>query len=139
MHDDTEDKMVNTKKDVINNIRTALAGRGAELMYYGEEDGISTGPSSDLRTATYYAMHMICSWGMSAEFGLSVMDVSRADETQLGSELRKAVNDILKTELDNVMQILHNNRAKIDALVDALLERSQLTGAEIKEVFDSVK
>ncbi len=138
MHDDNEDKMVNTKKDVINNIRTSLAGRCAELMYYGEEDGVSTGPSSDLRTATYYAMHMICSWGMSEEFGLSVMDVNQVDMTQLGDDVRKAVNSVLKTELDNTMAIMLENKAKIDALVNALLERSQLTGAEIKEVFDSV-
>lgn len=138
MHDDKEDQLVETRADMINRIRTSLGGRAAEVMYYGEEDGISTGPSADLRSATNVAMHMICSWGMSEEFGLSVMDVRNIDMSALGDDVRKAVNMLLDREFKNVMDILAQNRAKIDALVDALLERSQLTGEEITEIFESV-
>ncbi len=139
MHDDKEDDIVDTKKDVINRIRTSLAGRAAEILYYGEEGGLSTGPSGDLRNATSLALHMICTWGMSEEFGLSVIDINRVDATSLGDDVRKVVNDLLKRELRNVTEILRQNKAKLDALVDALLERSQLTGKEITEVFESAE
>ncbi len=138
MHDDNEGQAISTREDILSRIRTSLGGRAAEIVYYGEDAGISTGPSSDLRNATSLAMHMVCSWGMSEEFGLSVMDTSKVDMTSLGDDVRKTVNNILKTEFDNAVKIITENKAKIDALVDALLERSQLTGAEIAETFESV-
>jgi len=35
------------------------------------------------------------------------------------------------------MGILKENRAKIDAFVDALIEKNQLTEAEIRAIFES--
>ena len=138
MPGDKAEEGLSTKKDMLNRIRTSLAGRAAEIVYYGEEDGISTGPSADLRSATNVAMHMICSWGMNDDFGLSVIDVSHVDMSSLGDDVRKVVNEILTTEFRYVKDVITNNKAKIDALVDALIERSQLTGTEIVEIFESV-
>lgn len=126
-----------TKSELLAHIRTSLAGRAAEIMYYGDEDGVSVGPSADLRSATNVAMHMVCSWGMSEEFGLSVIGTDRVDVSSMGDDARKVVNAILNREFEITMGILKENRAKIDAFVDALIEKNQLTEAEIRAIFES--
>ena len=60
MYSAAEGKGVYTKKELLRQIAVSLGGRAAELVYYGEEEGLSTGPSSDLETATAIARKMIC-------------------------------------------------------------------------------
>ena len=62
-----------TKKELLGRICTALAGRAAELVYYGSGEGITTGASGDLEIATNLARYMICSGGMDEETGLAVV------------------------------------------------------------------
>ena len=126
-----------TKPEILAHIRTSLAGRAAEILYYGENDGVSVGPSSDLRKATYYAKHMICSWGMSDEFGLSVIDTDHLDMACLADDVKEVVNRILKTELEATIRILTENKDKLDALVDALVEKNQLAEAEIRAILET--
>ena len=56
---------LSTKEELLNRIRTSLGGRAAEIAYYGEKDGISTGASGDLESATRIARAMICNYGMA--------------------------------------------------------------------------
>ena len=41
-----------TKSELLSRIRTSLAGRASEIVHYGTEEGISTGASGDLHSAT---------------------------------------------------------------------------------------
>ncbi|MFH1113489.1 MAG: AAA family ATPase, partial [Pseudomonadota bacterium] len=58
-------------------IRQALAGRAAEMVYYGDDEGLSSGASADLQTATHWADLMIRDFGMSAGFGHIYIDSRR--------------------------------------------------------------
>ena len=60
-HGDREEKCLYTKDELLANIRTSLGGRAAELLYYGPKEGVSTGASGDLASATRTAQHIICS------------------------------------------------------------------------------
>ena len=51
-HADQEGKALYTKDELLARIKTSLGGRAAEIVYYGERDGISTGASGDLASAT---------------------------------------------------------------------------------------
>ena len=43
-------------------------GRAAEILYYGDTEGLSTGVSGDLSNATYWAQKMVKEFGMAEEF-----------------------------------------------------------------------
>ncbi len=130
-HGDTEAKGTYTRSELLGLIRTSLAGRAAELMYYGEEDGVSTGPSGDLFSATRTAQSMICRYGMDEEMGLAYVDPAQVND----SDIRKRVNEILERELRMTLEILKENRAAMDRLVAALLEKDHLKADEIDAIF----
>lgn len=123
-----EDKGTYTKKELLTRVRTALGGRAAELVYYGDEDGVSTGASADLASATAVAKAMVCSYGMDEQTGLASVESANLS---VGSQPMKRVNEILEKELQNAKAILQENRAAVDALVAALMEKNHLRGKEI--------
>ena len=132
-HGDREGKGCYTRGELVARIRTSLAGRAAELVYYGDEEGVSTGASGDLATATRIAESMICHYGMDGEMGLSYLD----GET-LPAALRDRVNEILAAELAFAVATIDKNRAAIDATVAALMERTHLKEDEMDDIFSSL-
>ncbi|MBQ7670059.1 MAG: AAA family ATPase [Clostridia bacterium] len=131
-----ETRGVYTKDDLLHQIQTSLGGRAAELVYYGEKDGVSTGPSSDLASATRVAKGILCRYGMDTEFGLAVIDQQESQSSANAPLIREAVNRILYTELQAATQIIDANKAAIDALVDALLDKDHLGSEEIVKIFE---
>jgi len=133
-HADQEGKAIHTKDELLARIRTSLGGRAAELVYYGERDGLASGASGDLRNATAVARRIVCSYGMDEEFGLAVVHTSLSDSGPMSQEVRNAVNRILNEQLQLAIRLISENKDKIDALVDALMARNHLTDVEIEAV-----
>ncbi|MBQ9227902.1 MAG: AAA family ATPase [Eubacterium sp.] len=132
---DTEDnKGSYSKTDLLNSVRIALGGRAAELVYYGDIDGVTTGPSSDLQNATRTAAYMLCCYGMSKDFGMAVTNPYSRDGS-LVPEIRSAVNALLEEELENAKQLIAENRALLDRFVAVLMEKTHLNGEEIDALF----
>ena len=122
---------LSTKEELLNRIRTSLGGRAAEIAYYGEKDGVSTGASGDLESATRVAQAMICSYGMDESFGLGVMGQQEAANSP---EVKKRVNEILGEEMRNTVEIIKKNKHRIDRMVDALMKKNKLSGEEMEEL-----
>lgn len=135
-HGDNEGKAIYTRADMLSRIRTSLGGRASELVYYGPEDGVSTGASGDLANASRVARNMICAYGMDEELGLAVVD-QYASSGMLAEPVRNAVNRILQQQMELAVSIIQENRAAVDALVAALLEKNHLTGDEISVIFET--
>ena len=129
-HADNEGKALYTMDELLGRIRTSLGGRAAEIVCYGRRDGISTGASGDLESATRMAEHIVCTYGMDDEFGLAV--IGRNDRGS--AEVRAKVNAILREQLEEAIRLITDNRAKLDALVDALIEKNHLNGDEIEKI-----
>ncbi len=125
-----EDKGLYTKEELLANVRTALGGRAAELVYYGENGGLSTGAGGDLISATRTAQSMVCFYGMDDEYGIAVYE----EGVSLSSEAKTAVNRILTEQLNETVRIISENKDKIDALVEILMTKNRMTGAEIEAV-----
>ena len=136
-HDSAENEGKHTKEFILSHIRVSLAGRAAELVYYGSEDGLTAGASADLENATRLAKLMICSLGMDEEFGLAVISEQEASNGAMSIELHKRINTVLKEQLDKAVETISQNKSKVDALVDALLEKDHLTGDEICRIFEN--
>ena len=134
-HGSREGKETYTKAELLARIRTSLGGRAAEQVYYGEQEGLSTGASSDLANATKLAEGIVCRYGMDPTLGLAVIDQSGPLEGALSLKVREAVNGILAAEMENARRIIGDNRPCIDALVTRLMEENHLTGEEIGRVF----
>ena len=136
-HDDNEGKAIYTKDELLARIRTSLGGRAAEIVYYGEQDGVSTGASGDLSSATELARQIICTYGMDEKFGLAVIDPQAARSGELSGAVREAVNAILAREMENAIRLIRENRAAIDAMVERLLADNHLTAESIKAIFEA--
>lgn len=134
-HADKEGKNIFTKEEVLANIRTSLGGRAAEIVYYGEKDGVSTGASGDLAGATSLAQRMVCSYGMSDSFGLAVVSDRALAAGEMSREVRHEVNKILDSEMERAIRIITENRDKMDRMVEALMEKDHLSGPEIEAIF----
>lgn len=117
-----------TKEDLEGRIRVALGGRAAEIVYYGETEGVTTGASSDLRSATITAANMLCSYGMDDEYGLCAMSIPK----DYSPEMRKRINEILNRELQKTIDLIKENRDRMDKLVSLLLKKNKLSSEEIK-------
>lgn len=131
-HSENEGKAIYTKDELLARIRTALGGRAAEIVYYGDKDGISTGASGDLASATNIARQIVCSYGMDEDFGLAVVSSGSAENGAMSQEVRQCVNRILKEQMQEAIRLISENRCRIDALVDALMVKNHLNGDEIE-------
>jgi cell division protease FtsH len=119
--------------EILAKIKVALGGRAAEEIVFGE---ISTGAESDIEQLTGLARHMVGRWGMSDAVG-PVAVIPRdgsgpflpgaseaSPETQklLDGEVRRIVGEAH----EEVLALLTENRARLDALAAALLEHETL-------------
>ncbi len=133
-HAESEGKAIYTRDELLARIRTALGGRAAEIVYYGERDGISTGASGDLASATKLAQQLVCTYGMDEEFGIAVLPASVTVGGAIAPEVRAAVNRILGEQMAEAVKAVSENKDKIDALVEELMLKNHLNGAEIERV-----
>lgn len=136
-HDDNEGKALYTRDEMYSKIRTALGGRAAEIVYYGDEDGISTGASGDLETATRYARQMICNFGMNPKLGLAVIEQQALGNGDIAILVRNEINDILNNEMENAIKCIKDNMHLINLLVEKLLNDNHASGDEIAQIFEN--
>ena len=135
--DEAEKKESRTRKELLADMRGDLAGRAAEILAYGAEDGLSTGPSSDLEHATNTARNMVSRFGMDKDFGLLVTP-ELMHEGALSSpvylKINEAANKILKEQMELTEKLLKENRKHLDAIVKALAEKERLTTEELQKI-----
>lgn len=135
LHGDTENCGSYTKSMLLSRIRTALGGRAAELVFFGEDEGLTTGASGDLKTATAIAKSMVCSYGMDESVGLAVVQDNEIADGFMSQKVRDAVVNILNEELSKAKDILKCNRAAVDKIVEVLLKENHLSSNEIDDIF----
>jgi ATP-dependent metalloprotease FtsH len=132
--DSGENSPLETKEELLGRLRTALGGRAAEIAYYGEKDGLSTGASGDLSSAANIARAMICSYGMDEETGYLVLSPGEAVKGPMAAKISGRVAEIIKNELAFSVEIILKEKKRIDRLVKALLEKNRLNRTEIEEL-----
>ena len=135
-YSDDENIPVRTKDELLGRIRTSLGGRAAEIVYYGNKDGISSGASGDLQSATHIARIMICGYGMDETVGFAYLSYEEAVKGPLAEKILSRISEIIKEELEYAAQIISRDKNKIDLLVSALLEKNKLTREEIENILN---
>ncbi|MDR1601555.1 MAG: AAA family ATPase [Tannerella sp.] len=133
-HAADEDTPLKTRDELLARIRTALGGRAAEIVYYGDDDGISSGASGDLQSATRIARAMICSYGMDDETGPVFLSDDEATRGPLAGKIAERISAIIRRELALAIETLREQKPAIDRLVERLLEKNKLTKEEMEQL-----
>ncbi|MDE7086917.1 MAG: ATP-dependent metallopeptidase FtsH/Yme1/Tma family protein, partial [Clostridia bacterium] len=136
-HADAEGKGTYTKHELLSRVRTALGGRAAEVVYYGDEDGVSTGASGDLSSATAIIENMICRYGMDETVGMGSVDLQKIVTSPHYAQIVSRINELLAREFAFVKRAVEDNRAAIDKLVEVLLQKNALKANEIEEILEN--
>lgn len=123
-----------TKDELLKRVRIFLAGRAAEMVYYGSKEGLSTGCSDDLQKANHLVRMMICSYGMDEESGLIILTKKEATQGPLAEKIAGRISIILQDELEQTIQIIKKAQPAITRLVNRLKEKNKLDRDEIEEI-----
>ena len=134
------------KEELENKIATLTGGRAAEEVVF---HSITTGASNDIEQATKLARAMLTRYGMSDEFDMVALetvnnqylggDTSLACSAQTQCEIDQKVVDLVKAQHAKAVQILTDNRAKLDELAQYLYQKETITGDEFMEILNREK
>jgi ATP-dependent metalloprotease FtsH len=130
-HANSEETPSYTKEELLARIRTALAGRAAEQVFYGREKALNTGASSDLKQASSLAFHIICTYGME-EDQYVVLSRQEILESSMAGEYIRQVNELLRREMENTLALIEDGKDVIRAIADELLKENHLTGEQFQ-------
>ncbi len=137
------DKNLMSREELENKIATLTGGRAAEEVTFGS---VTTGASNDIEQATKLARAMITRYGMSRDFDMVALetvtnqylggDASLACSAETAAEIDKQVVAIVKKQHDKAVEILTENRAKLDELSAYLYEHETITGDEFMAILN---
>lgn len=135
-----DDKHTYTKDFLEAQITVMMGGRMAEEMFLGH---LTTGAGNDFEQATELARKMVCEWGMSEMGPLTFgkkeeaiflgreiaqhRDYSEDTAIRIDQEVKK----IVMSAYQRAREILEENRAALERIASALLERELLDASEI--------
>ncbi|MBM7614876.1 ATP-dependent metallopeptidase FtsH/Yme1/Tma family protein [Alkaliphilus hydrothermalis] len=131
------DKMYHTKRDMLNNIKIALAGRIAEEVTFGE-DNITTGASNDIQRATEILSSMIKRFGMSNKLGMINYDILLGQQG-VNQNLVEVINKEMERLYDETKAIIQENLPLVEAIAEGLLAKETLKEDEIDELCKNYK
>jgi cell division protease FtsH len=124
------DRFNYTRAELEARVKMALGGRAAEELVFGDQ---TTGAEGDIDQVTVLVRHMVGRWGMSNTIGM--VSVLPRDGANPWSELAsprtleiidEEVRRTVEAAYEDVVGLLSAERARLDALADALLERETL-------------
>ena len=131
------------KEELENKIATLTGGRAAEEVVF---HSITTGASNDIEQATKLARAMLTRYGMSDEFDMVALetvnnqylggDTSLVCSAQTQCEIDQKVVELVKAQHAKAVQILTDNRAKLDELAQYLYQKETITGDEFMEILN---
>jgi cell division protease FtsH len=142
------DAVLFTRSQLQDQLATALSGRAAEELVFGEP---STGSDADLEQATDLARDLVARHGMSERLGRLRLMAPESDLYLGGASGLDRLSGLLHQELDAEMRrvvdaafvtasgVLEANRELLDRLVERLLVEETLEGGELQELLGELR
>lgn len=142
---DEEEKYLNNRDELLDQITVFLAGRAAEEIVFNTQ---TTGAANDIERATAMARQMITMYGMSDEFGMVGLEsltnkyldgksVAHCSEETL-TRVDEAVVKTMKERYEIAKKLLMENMDALHRISEFLIEKETITGDEFMEIFNEV-
>lgn len=142
-----EDRYSMSKRSIESQICGLFGGRIAEELTLGFA-GVTTGASNDIERATRMARSMVTKWGLSEKLGplqyeeddqeVFLGKSAGSARSHVSAETAKLIDEEVRLIIDQCYEtartILIENRDKLDAMVDALLEYETIDRAQIDDI-----
>jgi len=139
-----QDRYSQDRDRLLNTIAVLFGGRIAEEIFMNQ---MTTGASNDFERATDIARRMVTQWGMSDALGTMVYgenegevflgrsitthkNVSEATMQQVDAEIRR----IIDQQYGLARRLIEENRDKVEAMTQALLELETLDADQINDI-----
>jgi len=139
-----EDKHSYSREALLARITVLMGGRAAEDLIFHT---FTTGAGNDIEQATEMARKMVCEWGMSDKMGplsfgkkdeqiflgremATHKNYSEATAVEIDTEIRSIVDD----SYTRALTLLRDNIQNLHNLSECLIEKENLTGAEVDEI-----
>jgi cell division protease FtsH len=131
-HADIEERFTQTRSELQALIQISFGGMVAEEIFFGET---SSGVAGDLQAATNAACHMVGNLGMGSTLASAALSGgSVASRVMASDDGRQEVEELLRRAKTEASDMLKETSHIVEALRDALLERNELVGDEIRDV-----
>ncbi|MBN9336343.1 MAG: ATP-dependent zinc metalloprotease FtsH [Chryseobacterium sp.] len=136
-----EERQLTTTEQMLDEICATLGGRAAEQAVFGN---ISTGALSDLERVTKQAQAMVTIYGLNDKVGnISYYDSSGQSEYSFGKPyseqtaklIDEEISKLIETQYQRAVNILTENRDKLDALAQKLLDKEVIFREDLEEIF----
>lgn len=138
-----EEKMMNTKNDLLATITSFMGGRVAEELFF---DDVTTGASNDIERATNIAKDMVTLYGMSdlgpikynsgSENVFLGRDYNQPNNVsgQVAFEIDQEVRKIVNGCHDEAKKLIQAHEMELTRIAEALMEYETLTAEQIQKV-----
>ena len=133
-----EERSITTTEQILDEMCTSLGGRAAEELAFGK---ISTGALSDLEKVTKQAYAMVTIYGLNEKIGnISYYDPHGNQFTKPYSDetahvIDEEVSKLIESQYERALNLLRNNKAKLEQLADKLLEKEVIFKEDLIAVF----
>ena len=136
-----EERMYHSKKQFLDEMSELYGGRAAEEIIFGKEY-ITTGASSDIQRATAIARYIVTQIGMDEKFGPILLDGTQDGDMfqrkyyseQTGKEIDDEIRRLVKERYQKAIDILNENRNKLEEVTKVLLEKETIMGPEFEAI-----
>ena len=136
-----EERQLTTTEQMLDEMCATLGGRAAEKVIF---NNISTGALSDLEKVTKRAQAMVTIYGLNEKIGnISYYDSSGQSEYNFGKPyseqtaktIDEEISKIIETQYQRAIDILTENKDKLEALANKLLEKEVIFREDLEEIF----
>ena len=144
MQVDDGDHTLMTKEEILNKIATLTGGRAAEELIF---HSITTGASNDIEQATKLARAAVTRYGMTDDFDMVALetvnnaylggDTSLACSERTAADVDAKVVQIVKEAHKKALDLLGENRRKLDEIAQYLYEKETISGEEFMRILNA--
>jgi cell division protease FtsH len=141
------DRYLYDREYLLDRLAVLMGGRAAEELVF---EMVTSGAADDLKQATRFARKMVLELGMSDEVGHMSLrneqessflgddwNINREYSELTAQKADQEISQILEDAYQRAKDILRGNRAGLDRVVEALLEREQLFGPEVIAILNA--
>jgi cell division protease FtsH len=139
-----QERFIYPREYMLDRLAVMMGGRAAENLVF---EMPTSGAADDLKQATNMARMMVLQWGMSEQFGFISLGNEQQEvflgeqiaqrreySEQTAREADQEIKLILQEAYNKALNLLRENRSKLDALAEALQEFEEIPGEQVAEI-----